>query len=393
MQDNNSQRSMRIVFLDFDDIRNPLLSGGQARATLEVGKRLACKGHEITVISSRFPGYRDRVENGLNYRHIGLGSKNIRLNNVIYILALPSIILKIKADVIIECFTAPISTLFTPLFTKIPVVALSTSFEAERFSRKYHLPFWLIERIGCRLYKYFFPPTISAEEKMKKMNPSIISKIIPEGVGEEFFKIKRKAPKHILFLGRFDIDQKGIDLLLDSYIKIADKIKWPLVIAGSGPDEIKIRSMIKKSNLGNRINMAGPAYGFKKMKLLSESLFVALPSRHEGFSLFALEALAAGVPIAAFDITGLKWSSESAVLKAKPFDTDEYAAILEKIANDRELAAHMSFDAREFAKRFTWETVADSFESFFLNTVLNGKITRLKHGRAGAEQAGNNKIF
>ena len=73
-----------IAFLDFDDIRNPLLNGGQARATFEVGTRLVKKGHKVTVISSRYPGYKDRKENGIYYKHIGLGTGNIKVNNVFY---------------------------------------------------------------------------------------------------------------------------------------------------------------------------------------------------------------------------------------------------------------------------------------------------------------------
>lgn len=34
----------KIVYLDFDDTKNPLLGGGQATATREVGERLAQMG-------------------------------------------------------------------------------------------------------------------------------------------------------------------------------------------------------------------------------------------------------------------------------------------------------------------------------------------------------------
>jgi len=118
------QKHLHIIFIDFDDIKNPLLGAGQARATLEVGKRLVQMGHTVTVICSRYPGYRDRVENGLHYRHIGIGTKNIRLNNLWYIFTLPFAVRNLQADIIVECFTAPISTLLSPLFVKIPVIGV-----------------------------------------------------------------------------------------------------------------------------------------------------------------------------------------------------------------------------------------------------------------------------
>ncbi len=373
MENNKEKKSLHVVFLDFDDIRNSLLGAGQAKATLEVGKRLAKKGYRVTVISSRFPGYRDREEEGLVYRHIGLGSRNIRLNNIFYILSIPLVVLRLKADIIIECFTAPISTLFTPLFTKIPVAALATSFEAERFSRKYHLPFWAVEKSGCRFYKYFLPPTPHSEAKMKRLNPSVFSKIVPEGVGEEFFKITKKRGEHILFLGRLDIDQKGIDLLIKAYAKIKNKIAWPLIIAGSGPDEEKVKFLIKESGAADKIFLYGPAYGNEKMELMSRSLFVALPSRHEGFSIFALEALAAGLVPVAFAISGLSWLPEKVSLKAKQFDTDEYSLLLEKAATDTNLIGAMGAAARIFSKQFSWDNAARQIEDFLKEILIKEK--------------------
>lgn len=366
-------KKMNIVFLDFDDIKNPLLAAGQAIATYEVGQILAKRGHKVSVISSRFPDSKNLKNHGIYYKHIGLGSNSIKLNNVAFIFTLPFIIRKIKADIFIECFTAPISTLFTPLWTKIPVVALPSSFEADRFSKKYHLPFSLIEKFGCKFYKYFLPYSLYTDIKMKQMNPRIISKIVPEGVAEEFFKIKRKQTKHILFLGRMDINQKGIDLLLKAYKKIEHEIKYPLIIAGNGPDEEKVNQMIQKLNLQKRIFMIGSTYGKKKREILKESLFVAFSSRHETFSCFALEALASGLPIVAFDIPGLCWTDKKSTIKAKAFNVDNYAKLMLQTSKSKELGI-MSKNARSFARKYTWKKAALNYEKFFKKIIMYEKL-------------------
>lgn len=355
---------MNITILDFDDIKNPYLGAGQAKATLEVGKRLAKKGHRITVICSRYPGSCDRREEGIAYKHIGVASKNIKISNMFYILMLPFALRSVKADLIMECFTAPVTTLLSPLFTKIPVVALSTSFEAERFTKLYHLPFDQIEKHGLKFYRYYVALSEFFERKMKKYNPNVVSKVIPEGVGPEFFAIKRKTPKHILFLGRLDMGQKGIDLLLKSYAKIAAKSKYPLVIVGNGPDEKRIAEMIEEMKLSDSVKMVGPAYGEKKAKYLSEALFIAFSSRNETFSCFALEALASGLPLVAFDIPGIAWSGNEVAMKAKAFNTNDYARLLLSSQNESKMKL-LGRKARNFAKGFTWEFVADEFETFF----------------------------
>lgn len=360
---------MKIVILDFDDTKNPLLNAGQARSTFEVGKRLVKKGHMITVISSKYPGSSERVDNGISYKHIGLGSANIKLNNLIYILSLPFTVRKLKADIIVECFTAPMSTLFSPLFTKIPVVAIPTMFSADQFAQKYHLPFDLIENIGCRFYKYFMPYTEYFDQKMKKINRRITSKIVTEGVGEEYFKIQKKKAKHILFLGRLDVYQKGLDLLLQAYQKSVREISYPLIIAGFGPDERKIRKMIINLGLQNKVKMVGPAYDKKKFKLLSQSAFVAFPSRWEGFSLFVLEAMACGLPLAAFDIQGLSWAN-GLVSKASAFDVSQYSFLLKKYSN-MNLTRSLSESLRTFARSYTWDNVADQYADFFAEILEN----------------------
>lgn len=364
---------MKIAILDFDDIRNPLLAAGQAVATFEVAKILAKKGHQITVISSKFPGSKDRLEEGIYYKHIALGSSNIRLNNLFYILSIPFAVKKLEADIIIECFTAPISTLFTPLWTKIPVVAIPTSFQAKSFSDKYHLPFDIIENFGVRLYKYFLPYSNYLDRKMKKINPNIISRIVPEGVANSYFHVKKMKSTHILFLGRLDIYQKGLDLLLIAYKQISDKIKYPLCIAGIGPDEMLIKKQIRKLKLSRKVKLLGSTYGSKKMRILAKSLFVVIPSRYEGFCCFALEAFASGIPLVCFDIPGLSWIDQKCAIKIKGFDTEKFSESILNLSISKKIDI-MGNSARKFAAGFTWEKVADQYEKFFEFIIQNHQI-------------------
>jgi glycosyltransferase involved in cell wall biosynthesis len=203
---------------------------------------------------------------------------------------------------------------------------------------------------------------------MKSLNKKVITKTIPEGVEKKFLQLERKNSKHILFLGRFDINQKGIDLLLNAYSKVENKIVYPLIIVGVGPDKDKIKNMIRDLKLQQRVKLIGPQYGKEKMKLLSEAIFVAIPSRSESFSLFTLEAIASGAPVVIFDIPGLSWVDDSVSLKTKLFDIDAYANNLLQMT-DASLAMKKSENAKNFSKNFTWEKVTDDFEDFFKEVI------------------------
>ena len=362
---NDKKQELQICILDFDDIANPLLGAGQAKSTYEVGSRLVRKGHKVTVLCSRYPGYRDRIENGISYVHIGIGTKYLKLNNFFYFPASLLAVRKINKGIILECFTAPISTLMSPLFSKVPVIAKPTSFEAERFAKKYHLPFQLFEKLGIRLYRYFMPYSSESAEKFRKYNKNAYFWEIAEGVDDECFKIEKKEPKHVLCLGRIDISQKGLDLLLDAYEQAYEKIGLDLVIAGSGPDLRKMSRLIKKKGLAERVKLAGPAYGKKKSRLLGESLLVVIPSRHEGFCIFGLEALASGLPLIIFDVPGLSWIPETSALRAKPFETQDFAKKMIYAVQNREQMEKMGSAGREFARDFSWDNIALSYEDFF----------------------------
>lgn len=355
---------MNIAILDMDNLKNDHWGAGQARATREIAKRLVSIGHRATVFSSKYPGFTDYTEEGVEYRHIGIGSNSPRLNNIAYIFSLFFITRRITADIIVESFTPPISTCFVPLFTTIPVVGYATFFAASDMARKYKLPFEVIEKFGLKFYKYFVALNPSDEARAKAINPALMSTVISEGVDEMFFRINRAKAEHILFLGRWDTHQKGIDLLFETYVKIATRCGYPLLIAGHGPGESFLRSSIAKLRLEKFVKIVGSAYGDKKTEILSKSICAVLPSRYETFSLFALEALASGLPIVTFDIPGLSWSSAEVALKAPPFNVDAYAKCILR-AVEPEVNAQMSQAARSFARRYTWNAAAKEFEIFF----------------------------
>ncbi len=352
-----------IAVIDMDDLRSTHWGSGQARATREVFKRLT-DTYDITIYSSKYPGYEDYTEDGLRYIHKGINNSNPQLTNLYFLSTIPFIVSSVKADLIVENFNAPTSVSFSPLFTSIPVVGIPTMFNAHEFSRKYNLPFHWIEKWGIRYYKYMTAYSDIDSAKIKSLSPSTEYRIIPQGVGTEFFDIPHHKPKHILFLGRLDIAQKGVDLLLEAYAHIADKIGYPLVIAGHGSDNKKLVKMTQKLNIADKVTFAGTAYGDIKTTLISEALFVAFPSRHDELSLWALEALASGMPIVAFDIPEGRWMSQNVALKAPAFDISAYAEQM-MCAAEPHTNSRMRIEARKFARLYTWERVAKQYREYF----------------------------
>ena len=98
------------------------------------------------------------------------------------------------------------------------------------------------------------------------------------------------ADPYVLFVGRLH-EQKGVDLLLAAFAIVAQQHPTArLVIAG--PDY-----GVTLPPLPPRAIHVGPVYGRLKLAALADAACFCLPSRHEGFSLAVLEALACGVPV------------------------------------------------------------------------------------------------
>lgn len=370
---------MKIAILDMDDIKNPFWGTGQSRATRQVGSRLA-KNNHVVVYSSKYPGYNDYEEDGIKYKHIGIVSNSPQITNLAYILSLPFFVKNIKADIIIENFNAPFSINLTPVLTKIPIVALPTMFNAKEFAKKYHFPFDLIEAIGMKNYKYILPYSNVDKNKAVRLNPSIKYKIVPQGVGQEFFKIKRSKPKYILYFGRLDIWQKGADLMIEAYAKIKNRIKYPLVIAGHGSDKGKIEELIKKYKLQKQVSLVGPIYGKEKEKYFANAIYNIFPSRHDEICLATLEVLAAGLPVVCFDLPESKWITDKVSLKARFLDTNDLSKKMVEATNIK-LNTKMSVQARELAKGYSWDRVAQDIENFLRLVIKDQKSYNTSHGK------------
>ncbi len=103
----------------------------------------------------------------------------------------------------------------------------------------------------------------------------------------------------ILAVGRLS-REKGYDMLLRAFARIAPgRPDWRIVIWGEGVERGPLETL--RSELGLADRVALPGITRQPLEELSGASILALPSRREGFPMVAVEALACGVPVVAFD--------------------------------------------------------------------------------------------
>ncbi|MEU8352980.1 glycosyltransferase [Streptomyces sp. NPDC048845] len=175
----------------------------------------------------------------------------------------------------------------------------------------------------------------------------------------------RTAPA-VVSIGRLD-GQKGVDMLLDTWAETAPEHPgWTLRIYGTGEDEQQLREQCTALGLDGSVEWRG-ATGDVPGALRGGSVFVQ-SSRGEGFPLALLEAMAAGVPCAAFDcapgVREIVRDGEDGLL-APPGNTTALAERLGRLMSDRALRDRMGEAARENVRRYAPERIVARWEELF----------------------------
>lgn len=353
----------KLFISNYDDLNNPYYSGGGAVSIHEVAKRLTANFF-VTVITGSYPGSSNQLIEDVNYKRIGLAFGGPFLGQISFLLCLPFVLLTANFDIWLESFVPPISSPFLNLLTSKPVIGLVHMLPARDMERKYHLPFHLWENLILKSRQNFIVLTDQTASEIKKINPTAKVSTIPNGV--YLPNLKSVPPRHILYLGRLEYNQKGLDLLLEAYSQA--RLSMPLVIAGSGEFN-RVQDKASELGVSAKVKLVGKVSGSQKDKLYREAFFVVVSSRFETFSLVALETMSYSKPVICFDITGLNWIPGSAGIKVKPFDVSSLSAAMKKLSSETAFRNKLGQSGRRTSLKFSWDSIAGDYFRI-LNSLL-----------------------
>lgn len=359
--DAEPQPRLRILHFGFEDPMMPGAGGGSVR-THEINKRIAARGHSVVVMTTRYPGWTARVKDGVEYLPVGFGQGRTKVGRLLgYCIRLPWEAWKRhgQADLVVEDFFAPFSSMAAPLWTGRPTVGMVQWLHAHDKFREYKLPFHWLERAGVRRHTMLIAVSHGTAQQLKSLNPNAVVRVIGNGVDPRALDAPPQLGNDVLYMGRLEYAGKGLDLLLTAWEEVSKKIDARLVIAGAGPDEQKIRAVIAGRNLSDRVRLVGWISGRRKFEMLAAARLVVVPSRAETFGLAAVEALAAGTPVLAFDIPCLREVvPPGSGWVVAPFDTAAFANEMVKRYLDPAGVAAAGESGRRFAGGFNWDSLA-----------------------------------
>lgn len=113
----------------------------------------------------------------------------------------------------------------------------------------------------------------------------------------------------IVWHGRIEIERKGLDVLLEAWQQVCDKRPYRdlrLLLVGTGSDAKQLRERITAMQLQGILWVDEFVSDRSVLQqYLSAADLYTLPSRHEGFPVAPLEAMACGLPVVATDAPGV----------------------------------------------------------------------------------------
>ena len=205
--------------------------------------------------------------------------------------------------------------------------------------------------------------------------------IIPMGVHVESFQnkvdIEQLKSKYnatskttLLFIGRL-AEKKGIQYLIKAMLNITSiNNDVNLIICGDGPLRQELQQQVKDMKLEIFVRFAGYISDKEKIDYLKLSDILVVSSivtdsgDTEGLPVVVLEGLAAGKPIIASDVSGMKDVIKDGVngFLIEQKDSGLIADKVVELINNRELMIKFSNNVLETAEKFDWAIIGRKYE-------------------------------
>jgi glycosyltransferase involved in cell wall biosynthesis len=221
----------------------------------------------------------------------------------------------------------------------------------------------LIEQYALLKLEHLIVVAPQIQEIINKMRTKK-TYVVPNGV--EIDEIEKIAPAMInrenviMFIGSL-VEVKGAHILIEALGIVKSKIPdIYLLIAGSGPQEVRLKEMVLAFGLEDNVSFLGFIRGDKKVAYLRAAKFLVLPSFWESLPIVALEGMACGKAVVASNVGGIPYLIDDEVngYLVKPGDAQNLAKKIILLLENDEILLNMSKESLNKVQEFRWEKIA-----------------------------------
>ena len=369
-------------------IISALSAGGAERVIVTLANCWAARGWRVTLITFEPAGTTPyyQVDPRVALRQLGIASVGSPLwraiwQNVRRIRALRQALRVADPDLAIS-FLAKINVL-TVLASRglgFPVVVS----ERNNLERQRFRGMWT--RLRQRLYGTAYcvvTPSRGVLEKLLGRDPRTRTRNSESGRPRPPAARAPRGSGRLVAVGRL-VHQKGFDLLLRAFAKIApEHPDWTLTIWGEGEQRPALEGSSTALGLAGRVRL--PGLTERPGQWVEATDVFVLSSRYESFGNVITEAMAAGLPVVAFDCP---WGPGDILrhgedgLLVPPEDIDALAAAMGRLIVDAALRERLGAAAARNVRRFAREAILAQWDSLVAEATRAARRRGLPHGHS-----------
>ena len=356
---------MKILVLNWQDIKNPLAGGAEVHLH-EVFGRIAKMGHEVTLFCSSFDGApREEEIDGIHV--IRQGSRP--LFNYLVPQKYFSTFKRQKFDLVVDDMNK--IPFYTPLYVREPLLGVTHHLFGTSIFLEASFPaasyVYLAEQAALPVYKSlrFIVGSPSTHKEMLHAGfPADRTHLIPYGVAHESFRqldVPKSATPLVGMVGRLK-KYKSADHLLEAFVAVRQELPAArLVIIGDGDDKPRLVSIAGNLGISGSVTFEGFVSEEEKVRRLNEMHVAVNTSAKEGWGLTVIEANACGTPTVSSNVEGLR----DAVVEGETGLLYEYGnreQLAEKILlllRDERLRRRLGDNALKRSREFDWNIAAE----------------------------------
>lgn len=202
---------------------------------------------------------------------------------------------------------------------------------------------------------------------------------VPNGINVKLYRTRPKSlaaaqptkMKTIFYIGRLEA-RKGLKYLLQAYKELSARTSdVQLVLAGTGPDEEKLREYVDQYEIP-RVSFLGYIPDEEEIEWLHKSdVFCSPATRGESFGIVLLEAMAAGCPVVAGDNVGYEavMKETGAISLVNPRDTKDFARKLDIMLHDENVRKLWKTWAKQYVEQYDYVHIVDQYEKVYKDAL------------------------
>ena len=365
---------MRVAFVT--DLYVPWLGGQQVRFQ-ELARRLASRGHSVTVYCVRHDrdlAPVDQVE-GVTIRRAPLSP---RYDRPLVPATNRAVIATFRFAWAVRAAlkTADYDVVYFNQWPYLHVLAATPTVRCHAAidwcELRHGTVYFLAQRYLPRMVAHNLCVNDVLAERLTEQSGATVG-YLPSGITAARYRRRPAGERHgLLYLGRL-VNHKNVPLLIEAYAELWRRgVRDPLRIAGDGPDAHLVHAALARLVPDARacVEVLGTVYDEDKIELLASASVLVVPSRREGFPNVVAEAMISGLPTATIEAPE---NGTSHVVRrygvgtvGAPTPRGLADAIEEALTNRDSFVV----DAEEVAAELDWDRLVDRFLGVFTSGAV-----------------------